>query len=117
MQAPINLYYWPTPNGWKVSIALEEMGLPYRCRLINIGAGEQHAPDFLAVSPNNRIPAITDPEGPGGGPVNIFESGAILQYLARKTGRFYGKTARDLADVLHSGSSAKLREALRAEHA
>jgi len=66
MQDPIDLYYWPTPNGWKASIALEEMGLPYRCHLIDIGAGDQHAPSFLAISPNNRIPAITDPAGPDG---------------------------------------------------
>jgi GST-like protein len=95
MQDPIDLYYWPTPNGWKVSIALEEMGLPYRCHLIDIGAGDQHAPAFLAVSPNNRIPAITDPAGPDGAPIHIFESGAILQYLARKTGRFMGETERE----------------------
>ena len=63
MPAPIDLYYWPTPNGWKISIAIEEMGLPYRCHPIDIGAGDQHAPDYLKISPNNRIPAITDPEG------------------------------------------------------
>ncbi|WP_415182244.1 glutathione S-transferase family protein [Phaeovulum sp.] len=90
----IDLYYWPTPNGWKISIALEEMGLPYRVKLVNIGAGEQFAPDFLAISPNNRMPAIVDPEGPEG-PVSVFESGAILQYLARKSGQFYGQTPRD----------------------
>ncbi len=95
MPAPIDLYYWPTPNGWKISIALEEMGLPYTLHLINISAGEQFAADFLAVAPNNRIPAITDPEGPDGQPVSIFESGAILQYLARKTGSFCGPTQRD----------------------
>lgn len=95
MQAPIDLYYWPTPNGWKVSIALEEMGLPYDLHLVNIGAGDQFDPDFLKIAPNNRMPAIIDPEGPDGEPVSIFESGAILQYLARKTGRFYGATERD----------------------
>jgi GST-like protein len=95
MPAPIDLYYWPTPNGWKITIALEEMGLPYTVHLVNIGAGEQFAPDFLAIAPNNRIPAIIDPEGPDGAPVSIFESGAILQYLARKTGLFYGATERD----------------------
>jgi GST-like protein len=95
MPAPIDLYYWPTPNGWKITIALEEMGLPYTVHLVNIGAGEQFAPDFLAIAPNNRIPAIVDPEGPDGAPVSIFESGAILQYLARKTGLFYGATERD----------------------
>jgi GSH-dependent disulfide-bond oxidoreductase len=95
MTAPIKLFYWPTPNGWKISIALEEMGLPYTIAYVNIAAGEQFAPDFLAISPNNRMPAITDPDGPGGTPVSIFESGAILQYLARKTGLFYGATERD----------------------
>ncbi len=93
--APIELYYWPTPNGWKVSIALEEMGLPYTTSLIDIGAGDQFAPDFLKIAPNNRMPAITDPDGPDGAPISIFESGAILQYLARKTGSFCGATQRD----------------------
>jgi GST-like protein len=95
MTAPIDLYYWPTPNGWKISIALEEMELPYTLHLVNIGAGDQFRPDFLRISPNNRMPAIVDPEGPDGAPVAIFESGAILQYLARKTASFYGKTERD----------------------
>src|SRR6201996_115212 len=80
---PIELYYWPTPNGWKISIALEEMGLPYTLVPVNIGAGEQVKPDFLAISPNNRMPAIVDPDGPDGRPIPVFESGAILQYLAR----------------------------------
>ncbi|KEO53003.1 glutathione S-transferase N-terminal domain-containing protein [Thioclava pacifica] len=91
----IDLYYWPTPNGWKISIALEEMGLPYETHLINIGAGDQFKPEFLKISPNNRMPAIVDPDGPDGAPISIFESGAILQYLARKTGQFYGETARE----------------------
>ncbi len=95
MTAPIDLYYWPTPNGWKISIALEEMDLPYTPHLIDISAGDQFAPDFLTVPPNNKIPAITDPDGPDGTPIHIFESGAILQYLARKTGRFCGATERD----------------------
>ena len=95
MTAPIDLYYWPTPNGWKITIALEEMGLPYNLHLVNIGAGDQFKPDFLKIAPNNRMPAIIDPEGPDGKPISIFESGAILQYLARKTGKFYGKTERD----------------------
>lgn len=99
MTASIDLYYWPTPNGWKISIALEEMGLPYNLHLVNIGAGDQFKPDFLKISPNNRMPAITDPEGPDGKPISIFESGAILQYLARKTGRFYGETERDRVAV------------------
>ena len=86
----IDLYFWPTPNGWKVSIALEEMDLPYDTHLINIAAGDQFKPEFLAISPNNKMPAITDTHGPDGAPVSIFESGAILQYLARKTGQFHG---------------------------
>jgi GSH-dependent disulfide-bond oxidoreductase len=95
MPQPIDLFYWPTPNGWKITIALEEMGLPYAVHLVNIGAGDQFKPDFLAIAPNNRMPAITDPEGPDGQPVSIFESGAILLYLARKTGLFAGQTERD----------------------
>ncbi|MEP4036127.1 glutathione S-transferase family protein [Pseudophaeobacter sp.] len=91
MQDAIALFYWPTPNGWKISIALEEMGLPYEVNLIDISAGDQFAPEFLKIAPNNRMPAITDPGGPDGASVSLFESGAILQYLARKTGRFYGK--------------------------
>jgi glutathione S-transferase len=78
MSAPIELYYWPTPNGWKVSIALEEMDLPYEVHPVNIGKGEQFEPDFLAISPNNRMPAIIDPDGPDGAPISVFESGAIL---------------------------------------
>ncbi len=89
MPEPIVLHYWPTPNGWKVSIALEEMGLAYEMRPVNIGSGEQFKPDFLRISPNNRMPAIEDPDGPGG-PIAVFESGAILQYLSAKTGRFGG---------------------------
>ena len=95
MPAPIDLFFWPTPNGWKITIALEEMALPYRVTLVNIGAGDQFKPEFLAISPNNRMPAILDPEGPDGAPVSVFESGAILLYLARKTGLFYGRSERD----------------------
>ena len=83
----IELYTWTTPNGRKVSVALEELGLPYRAHPINIGKDEQFAPDFLAISPNNKIPAIVDPDGPGGAPISLFETGAILIYLAEKTGR------------------------------
>ena len=86
---PIDLYFWPTPNGWKVSIMLEECGLPYNVIPVNIARGEQFKPAFLKISPNNRMPAIVDHEGPGGRPISVFESGAILQYLGRKTGRFY----------------------------
>jgi len=95
MPAPIALHYWPTPNGWKITIALEEMGLPYEVRLVNISRGEQFAPDFLKIAPNNRMPAIVDPEGPDGAPVSVFESGAILLYLGRKSGQFLGRTARE----------------------
>ncbi len=83
----LDLYTWTTPNGRKLSIALEELELPYRVHPINIGKGEQHTPEFLAISPNNKIPALVDPEGPGGEPIALFESGAILLYLAEKTGR------------------------------
>lgn len=86
---PIDLYSWPTPNGQKISIMLEECGLPYTYHVVNIGKGDQFKPEFLAISPNNRIPAIVDPEGPDGKPISVFESGAILQYLGRKTGQFY----------------------------
>jgi GST-like protein len=99
MPRPIDLYYWPTPNGWKVSIALEEMDLPYNLHLVNIRKGEQFDPAFLKISPNNRMPAIVDPEGPDGEPISIFESGAILQYLARKTGKFGGSTDRARIEV------------------
>jgi GST-like protein len=91
---PIELYFWPTPNGFKISIMLEELGAPYAVRFVNIGRGEQFKPEFLAISPNNRIPAIVDPEGPGGRPISVFESGAILTYLGRKFGRFYPSDER-----------------------
>jgi GST-like protein len=84
----IAVYSWPTPNGHKVHIMLEECGLPYRVHAVDIGAGDQFKPEFLAISPNNKIPVITDPDGPGGKPISLFESGAILLYLAGKTGRF-----------------------------
>jgi len=91
---PIALYYWPTPNGHKISIFLEEAGLPYVLKPVDIGKGEQFAPGFLKISPNNRMPAIVDPDGPGGRPISVFESGAILQYLGRKTGKFYPSEER-----------------------
>jgi glutathione S-transferase len=99
MSAPIELHYWPTPNGWKISIALEEMGLPYTIVPVNIGAGAQFQPEFLAISPNNRMPAIVDADGPGGAPISVFESGAILQYLARKTGQFGGANERERVEI------------------
>ena len=83
----IEVWTWPTPNGHKVHIALEELGLPYKVIPVNIGAGDQFKPEFLAITPNHRIPAIVDPDGPGGRPIELFESGAILIYLAEKTGR------------------------------
>jgi GST-like protein len=86
---PIAFYYWTTPNGWKVAIMLEECELPYVVHPINIAKREQFDPAFLRISPNNKIPAIIDPEGRDGKPISVFESGAILQYLGRKTGRFY----------------------------
>lgn len=95
MPLPIELHYWPTPNGWKISIALEEMGLPYDVHYVDIGKGDQFEPAFLKIAPNNRMPAIVDPEGPDGAPVSIFESGAILLYLARKSGQFGGATERE----------------------
>src|SRR5271154_29891 len=90
----IELWAWNTPNGRKISVALEEMGLPYTVHPVNIGTGEQFKPEFLKISPNNRIPAIVDPDGPEGKPASVFESGAILQYLGRKTGKFYPRTER-----------------------
>src|SRR5574338_202249 len=82
------LYSWPTPNGVKVSIALEEAGLPYEAHGVNIGKNESWTPEFLSLNPNGKIPAIVDPDGPGGRPIGLFESGAILLYLAEKTGMF-----------------------------
>ena len=92
---PIDLYYAATPNGRKITIMLEELELPYAIYPINIGRGDQFKPDFLAISPNNKIPAIVDPEGPDGKPISIFESGAILKYLAEKFGKFYGTNWRE----------------------
>jgi GSH-dependent disulfide-bond oxidoreductase len=99
MTQPIELFYWPTPNGWKISIALHEMDLPFNLNLVNIGQGDQFKPDFLKISPNNRMPAIIDPEGPDGAPISVFESGAILQYLGRKTGKFHGRTERERVEI------------------
>jgi len=99
MGEPIELYFWSTPNGWKIAIALEEMALPYVMRPVDIGKGEQFSPAFMAISPNNRMPAIVDPEGPGGAPISVFESGAILQYLGRKSGQFYPQDERRRVEV------------------
>lgn len=99
MPKPIELYYWPTPNGHKITLFLEEAELPYTIRPINIGRGEQFTPEFLTLSPNNRMPAIVDHDGPGGQPISVFESGAILQYLGRKTGLFYPADERARVEV------------------
>lgn len=96
----IDVYSWPTPNGHKVHIMLEECGLEYRAIPIDISAGDQFKPEFLAISPNNKIPAIVDADGPDGQPISLFESGAILVYLAGKTGKFLGKTDREKYETL-----------------
>jgi GST-like protein len=98
-KTPIDLYYWPTPNGWKITIMLEECGLPYTVIPVDISKGDQFKPEFLAISPNNRMPAIVDRDGPGGKPISVFESGAILQYLGRKTGKLYPKDERGRVEV------------------
>jgi GST-like protein len=99
MTQPIELYFWPTPNGLKISIALEEMGLAYVVKPVAIGKGDQFKPDFMAISPNNRMPAIVDPDGPGVAPISVFESGAILQYLGHKSGQFYPSDERARVEV------------------
>jgi len=96
----IEVYSWATPNGHKVHIMLEECGLPYRAHAVDIGAGEQFKAEFLVISPNNKIPAIVDPDGPDGQPISLFESGAILLYLAGKTGRFMPEDVRGKYEVL-----------------
>jgi len=97
--APIDLFFFPTPNGYKISIMLEELGVPYKVHTIHIGKGDQFRPEFLEISPNNKIPAIVDPEGPGGHPISIFESGAILKYLAQKFGELYPTDPREQVKV------------------
>jgi GST-like protein len=96
----IEFYTWDTPNGRKISVALEEMGLAYTVKPVNISTDEQFAPEFLRISPNNKIPAIIDPDGPGGAPISVFESGAILIYLGEKTGQFWPEDARARVSVL-----------------
>jgi GST-like protein len=91
---PIELYYSASPNGRKITIMLEELAVPYNLNYVRLSRGEQHRPEFLAISPNNKIPAIVDPEGPGGAPISIFESGAILKYLGTKFSRFYPSEPR-----------------------
>jgi GST-like protein len=100
MSRPIELYYWPTPNGRKITIFLEEAGLPYRIHPVDIGNGDQFKPEFLRISPNNKMPAIVDPDGPDGNPLAMFESGAILMYLAEKTGRFMPQAMRERYEVI-----------------
>ena len=100
MNNVIDLYYWPTPNGWKISIALEEMKLPYRTHAVDINKGEQFDKNFLSISPNNRIPAIVDKDGPDGRPIYLFESGAILYYLAKKTSSFMGNSEREQQETI-----------------
>ena len=97
---PIELYAYNTPNGRKISVALEEMGLPYAVKIVDITKGQQHDPAFLKISPNNKIPAIIDPEGHGGMPISVFESGAILIYLGEKTGKFWPQDPRAHVSVL-----------------
>ena len=96
----IDLYTWPTPNGHKIHIMLEECKLPYRVHPVNIGTGDQFQPEFLKISPNNKIPALVDSEGPDGKPISIFESGAMLVYLAAKTGKFMPRSDRAKYEVL-----------------
>jgi len=96
----IELFTYNTPNGRKISVALEEMGLPYTVKVIDITKGEQHQPAFLKISPNNKIPAIVDPDGPSGAPISVFESGAILIYLGEKTGKFWPRDSRAHVAVL-----------------
>src|SRR5918999_6266507 len=100
MTQPIDLYYWPTPNGWKITIFLEEVDLPYNVVPVDIAAGDQYEPKFLKISPNNKMPAIIDPEGPDGAPITLSESGAILIYLADKTKMFFPQTPRERYVVL-----------------
>ena len=95
MPEAIQLYYWPTPNGHKISIFLEEAGLPYEIVPVDIGAGDQFEDEFLRISPNNKMPAIVDPDGPDGEPISLFESGAILIYLAEKSGKFLPRSPHE----------------------
>ncbi len=96
----LEVYSWATPNGHKVHIMLEECGLPYRLHPVDIGKGDQFEPDFLRISPNNKIPALVDPDGPDGKPISLFESGAILMYLAGKTGKLLPESVRAKYEVL-----------------
>jgi len=99
-EAPLEAFLWTTPNGFKLAIVLEELGLPYNIHFVNIGKGEQFDPEFLKLNPNNKIPCLVDPEGPEGRPITVFESGAILLYLAEKTGKLMPKDTRGRYDVI-----------------
>ena len=96
----IDLYYAPTPNGWKISIMLEEAGMEYKVIPVNLGAGDQFKPEFLKISPNNRMPVIVDSDGPGGEEISVFESGAILMYLGEKSGKFFPESDKERIRVL-----------------
>ena len=96
----IDLYYAPTPNGWKISIMLEAAGMEYKVIPVNLGAGDQFKPEFLKISPNNRMPVIVDSEGPGGEEISVFESGAILMYLGEKSGKFFPQSDKERIKVL-----------------
>ena len=96
----IDLYYAPTPNGWKISIMLEEAGMEYKVIPVNLGAGDQFKPEFLKISPNNRMPVIVDSEGPGGEEISVFESGAILMYIGEKAGKFFTQSDKERIKVL-----------------
>ena len=96
----IDLYYAPTPNGWKISIMLEEAGMEYKVIPVNLGAGDQFKPEFLKISPNNRMPVIVDTDGPGGEEISVFESGAILMYLGEKSGKFFPQSDKERIKVL-----------------
>ena len=96
----IDLYYAPTPNGWKISIMLEEAEMEYKVIPVNLGAGDQFKPEFLKISPNNRMPVIVDSDGPGGGEISVFESGAILMYLGEKSGKFFPQSDKERIRVL-----------------
>ncbi|HEX5339803.1 MAG TPA: glutathione S-transferase N-terminal domain-containing protein [Gammaproteobacteria bacterium] len=100
MTHPVELYFWPTPNGRKITILLEEAGMPYRIHPVDINNGDQFKPEFLHISPNNKMPAMVDPDGPDGGPFAIFESGAILMYLAEKAGKFLPAETRRRYQVI-----------------
>jgi GST-like protein len=97
--APIEFYFWPTPNGWKIALMLEECALPYEIKWVDLSKNEQFTDSFLKISPNGRMPAIVDPDGPEGAPISVFESGAVLQYLGNKTGQFYPTDRRQRTEV------------------